>query len=160
MSFEIERKFLVINETWRDSVTGSERLRDGLLARSAKGKVRIRRSDNRATVAIKSSRIGISRSEYEYDISCADAEEILATLCEECIEKTRHFVPHDGLIWTIDVYEGSSAGLVIAEIELERENQTFSLPGWLGREVTNDPHFRKGNLQSQPLSNATESNAD
>lgn len=154
MGFEIERKFLVISETWRDLATGSERLRDGLLARFAGGKVRIRRSDNRATVTIKSSRTGIRRLEYEYDISRADAEEMLTSLCEgRLMEKTRHFVPHDGMTWLIDVYEGALTGLVIAEIELERENQTFSLPSWVGREVTSDPRFRKGNLQSNPLPN-------
>ena len=152
MGFEIERKFLVTSETWRDMATRSERLRDGLLARFTDGKIRIRRSEDRATITIKSSRIGMRRSEYEYEICCTDAEEIMTTLCEgRLMEKTRYFVPHDGLTWVVDVYEGALAGLVIAEIELERENQTFSLPSWVGREVTGDPRFRKGSLQSNPL---------
>jgi len=86
-------------------------LRDGLLARFTDGKVRIRHSENRATIV----------------------------------------VPHDGLTGVADVYEGALAGLVIVEIEGERVNQTLSLPSWVGREVTGDPRFRKGNLQRNPL---------
>lgn len=154
MGFEIERKFFVTSEKWRDLETGSQRLRDGLLARFDGGKVRIRVAEDRATITIKSSRTGVRRSEYEYDIPHADAEQILITLCVgRLMEKTRHFVPHDGLTWMVDVYGGAHDGLIIAEVELEREHQTFHLPSWVGKEVTDDPRFKKGNLQSNPLPN-------
>ncbi|SFV27109.1 CYTH domain-containing protein [Hyphomicrobium facile] len=152
MNCEIERKYLVASETWRDAVTSTRRLRDGLLARFEEGKVRVRVAGPVATITIKGPRTGLSRAEYEYEIPRLDAEEILNTLCHPpLVEKTRHYIPHDGLTWVVDVYEGTLDGLVLAEVELEREDQTFALPSWVGREVTGDPRFSKGSLAKQFL---------
>jgi len=147
MALEIERKFLVISDDWRAAAVGCQRLRDGLLARFGDGKVRVRVTDDRAWITVKGPRTGLSRAEFEYEIAHAEAEEMLQAFCDgPLIEKTRYFVPDDGLMWEVDVHEGVLQGLILAEIELEREDQTFRLPGWVGREVTGDPHYRKANL--------------
>lgn len=149
MGLEIERKFLVIGEEWRGHVTDCRELRDGLLAQSDSSKVRIRIDPLKAWITVKGSRNGLSRREYEYEIPSADAVEILNTLSEERIlEKTRYFVPHDGLVWTVDVYGSALNHLVIAEIELTREDQILNLPNWVGREVTDDPRYKKTRLRA------------
>ncbi|MGO4678119.1 CYTH domain-containing protein [Bosea sp. 2YAB26] len=150
MHVEIERKFLVTGDQWRSVVKSEQHLRDGLLAQFGGGKVRVRLGANRAWLTIKGPRVGATRSEYEYEISCADAEEMLSTLCNgQVIEKTRFLVPYDGLTWMVDVYEAALEGLVIAEIELEHEGQVVELPTWVGPEVTNDPKYKKTRFQKR-----------
>jgi CYTH domain-containing protein len=147
MPVEIERKFLVLSDEWRRAATGSQRLRDGMLARFGDGKVRVRVADDQAWLTVKGPRIGLRRPEFEYEIASAEAEEMLRTLCTEpLIEKTRHFVPYGGFMWEVDVYEGALGGLILTEIELEHEDQTFTMPKWLGREVTDDPLYKTANL--------------
>lgn len=153
MPLEIERKFLVTGDGWRNAVTSQRRFRDGLLAQFGGGKVRVRLATDRAWVTIKGPRAGLTRSEYEYEVSRADAEEMLDSLCKgRIVEKTRFFVLHDGLRWMIDVYGATLEGLVIAEIELEHEEQALSLPNWVGEEVTHDPRYRKTQVQENALS--------
>jgi adenylate cyclase len=116
MGFEIERKFLLVSDEWRGAVTSSQRLRDGLLARFGEGKVRVRIADDKAWLTVKGPRTGLRRAEFEYEILYSDAEEMLRTLCDgPLVEKTRYLVPHDGLIWQVDVHEGALDGLVYAE---------------------------------------------
>ena len=156
MPVEIERKFLVKGDQWRSVVKSTQRLKDGLLAQFGGGKVRVRLAENRAWVTIKGPRVGAARSEYEYEIPCADAEEMLRTLCNgQVIEKTRGLAPYGGLTWMIDVYEGALEGLVIAEIELEHEGQALELPMWIGREVTHDSKYKKTRLLSDGEFNLT-----
>ncbi len=144
MKIEIERKFLVLNEGWRAETVGVERLRDGLLGESDSGKIRVRLADSYATLAVKSDYSGLARREFEYHIPRLDAEFMLATLCGDfTVEKLRHRVIHAGCEWSVDVYEKKLASIVIAEIELEREDQKFPVPPWLGREVSGDPRFHK-----------------
>jgi adenylate cyclase len=147
MATEIERKFLVRDETWRCQAVRSERLLDGLLATSKGRKVRIRLYGDRATIAIKTRKKGRVRFEFEYEIPIADAHHILASECgRSVLGKTRHYVPFEGHTWEIDVYEAPLDGVVLAEIELASENQNPPLPPWAGREVTEDPAFRKTHL--------------
>jgi CYTH domain-containing protein len=147
MPVEIERKFLVRGDAWRSAATGSQKLRDGLLARFGDGKVRVRIADDGAWLTVKGPRIGLRRSEFEYEIAYPEAEQMLHTLCDgPIIEKTRYLVPHDGLIWEVDVHEGALDGLVLAEIELEHEDQTFTVPEWVEREVTGNVRYKKANL--------------
>ena len=147
MSLEIERKFLVTNDDWKQSVTRSARITDGLIASSNGRKVRVRIENDRATVAIKSARKGPARSEYEYEIPVDDAEELL-TMCDRTLEKDRHYVEDEGTLWTVDVYDGVLKGVVIAEVELDREDQELKLPGWISMEVTGDPRYSKINMSS------------
>lgn len=152
MATEIERKFLVVGDGWRQSVIRSVRYRQGYLASGESSSVRVRTSDDQAWLNIKGATVGVRRHEFEYPIPTADAEEMLEELCEGAlIEKTRHYVEHAGQTWEIDVFEGDNEGLVVAEIELESESQPFSRPGWLGGEVSNDTRYYNVCLASHPF---------
>lgn len=144
MSLEIERKFLVAHDGWKASVTRSAGITDGLISMSNGRKTRVRIADGRATLTVKGQYSGSTRSEFEYPIPVFDAEEILRTMCDDrVLKKTRHYAPHRGLTWEIDVYEGLLEGVVIAEVELDRAERVLELPDWIGREVTGDASYRK-----------------
>jgi CYTH domain-containing protein len=150
---EIERKFLVANDEWRQLAVRSVRLRDGLIAAYKDRKVRVRiAGDDLATVAIKGSRIGIAQAEFEYEIPTADSERMLSTMCQDdTLEKERFFVGDVGGTWHVDVYSGILQGVVIAEIELKHESQELILPRWIGKEVTGDSFYRKINMRARAL---------
>src|ERR1700758_1138644 len=106
MSLEIERKFLVAHDGWKASATRSARIRDGLVSMTNGRKTRVRIADGRATLTVKGEYSGPARSEFEYPIPVSDAEEILRTMCDDrVLEKIRHYAPHGGLNWEIDVYQ-------------------------------------------------------
>ena len=141
MAVEIERKFLVAGAEWRQTATQGRRIRQGYLG-SGSVQVRVRRVGDEAFLTIKGRREGISRSEFEYSIPVADAEALLATLCPHPpVEKTRYEVTHEGHLWEVDVYEGRHVGLVVAEIELSRVDEAFSLPPWVGADVSGDSRY-------------------
>jgi len=149
MTLEIERKFLVANDGWKNFVVRSVRIRDGLIANNKGHKARVRIANNVATIALKSRRRGLARTEFEYVIPYSDAEEMLHIMCEgNVLDKTRHFVSHAGDTWHVDVYEGLLDGVVLAEIELTEAEQKLTLPDWIGAEVTADPRYRKINMVS------------
>jgi len=150
---EIERKFLVTGDEWRQLAVRSVRLRDGLIAAYKDRKVRVRiAGDDIATVAIKGPRIGIAQAEFEYEIPIADAERMLSTICrDDTLEKDRFFVEDVGGTWHVDVYSGILQGVVIAEIELKHERQELIIPSWIGKEVTGDPFFKKINMRARAL---------
>ena len=147
MTLEIERKFLVANDGWKNSVVRSIRIRDGLIANNKGNKARVRIANDVATIALKSRRSGLARTEFEYVIPYSDAEEMLRIMCEgNVLDKARHFVSHAGNTWQVDVYEGLLDGVVLAEIELTDADQKLTLPDWIGAEVTADPRYRKINM--------------
>jgi CYTH domain-containing protein len=147
VALEIERKFLVADQSWRSQVDHSERIVDGLLATSKGPKVRVRLYADRATLAIKTRKKGRVRSEFEYEIPLDDARQILEKECGRTIlAKTRHIVLYAGKPWEVDEYEAPLAGIVLAEVELSTADEELSFPPWLGREVTGDPAFSKGLL--------------
>ncbi|MCE6959824.1 CYTH domain-containing protein [Cereibacter sphaeroides] len=144
MGVEIERKFLVIGEDWKRHVTDSVRLRDGLVASAGGRKVRVRIAGETATLTVKGRRRGLGRSEFEYAIPLADAEQMLAEFCGRpgrLIEKTRHIIPAGDLKWEVDVFHGLLGGITTAEIELPTADTTFARPDWLGVEVTGNFRF-------------------
>jgi adenylate cyclase len=149
MPLEIERKFLVRSDAWRDQTTHSERLRDGLVARQDGLKVRVRCYGNRTTLCVKSGRRGLARDEFEYEIPADHAEAIFAHCEGRIIEKTRHYVPGDSGVWEVDVYHGALEGVVIAEIELPTETTVVTPPDWIGEEVTGDPRYSKANMLTE-----------
>jgi CYTH domain-containing protein len=152
LAHEIERKFLVAGEGWREAAVRCERLVDGLLATSKGRKVRVRLYEDRATLTIKTGKKGRLRLEFEYDIPRVDAEHLMARECgASVVAKTRHFVPHEGFTWEVDVYEGVLQGVVLAEVELASVDQDPPRPAWVGREVTEDPAFRKQRLFVEAL---------
>ncbi len=151
MATEIERKFLLKNDNWR-TVKGT-RYRQGYLCSTQEKTVRIRTMDDRAYLTIKGASIGASRMEFEYEIPTQDAEELLNTLCRKpLIEKNRHKVEHAGHIWEIDEFFGDNQGLIVAEIELNSEDQAFEKPDWVDEEVTHDPRYFNANLNEHPFS--------
>jgi adenylate cyclase len=146
MAVEIERKFLVADHGWKNSIDRSVRIRDGLIANNNGQKVRVRIANDVATIAIKSRRRGAARTEFEYAIPNSDAEDMLRTMCSNVLDKVRHFVSYASNTWQIDVYEGLLEGVVLAEIELTDADQKLTLPDWIGEEVTADPTYRKVNM--------------
>lgn len=153
MAKEIERKFLVSDESWRSQVTSRTAFRQGYIASLENRSVRVRiKADTDATLTIKIGASSIVRDEYEYDIPLRDAEELMTTALGIVIEKTRHTVDHEGFVWEIDVFEGLYEGLVVAEVEMNAETDQPSLPAWLGREVTGDPRFSNQNLATEDMS--------
>lgn len=150
MGAEIERKFLV-DPSWRPR-DGGTLFRQGYLNSQRERVVRVRLAGARAFLTIKGVTTGVTRAEFEYPIPVADAEPLLA-LCEQpLIEKRRHVEEYGGKTWEIDVFLGANAGLVIAELELACEDETFERPPWLGSEVSTDPRYYNNNLIARPFS--------
>jgi adenylate cyclase len=152
MGTEIERKFLVRSDGWR-SQGQSVLLRQGYLSSDPDRIVRVRIEGDAAVMTIKGRSRGATRGEWEYPIPLQDAEAFLEQLCEQpLIEKTRTRIEHEGMVWEVDEFLGDNAGLVVAEIELESEDQTFSWPDWVGEEVTLDERYFNANLIRHPYS--------
>lgn len=149
---EIERKFLVTNDNWRQHITSSVRMVQGYLGGNDHSSVRIRVNNDMADINIKAKVIGAQRSEFEYAIPIEDAMEMLE-LCEKpLIEKTRHHVEHYEHVWEIDEFAGENAGLIVAEVELNAIEEEFERPDWLGAEVTEDVRYYNICLVTNPYS--------
>lgn len=157
MATEIERKFLLKDDSWRAQADVGTPMRQGyLIAASAqqqpKASVRVRIAGEEANLNIKSATLGVTRQEYEYPIPLHEANEMLDTLADgPLIEKTRYHVPHGGHTWEIDVFSGDNAGLVVAEVELAAADEPFQRPPWLGEEVSDDPRYYNVCLVQHPF---------
>ncbi len=150
MAKEIERKFLVQSDEWR-SLANATKYRQGYLSSVKERVVRVRTIDDNGFLTIKGINEGLTRLEFEYDIPLADADSLL-DLCEKpLIEKTRRKIPLDGLVWEVDEFFGDNAGLIVAEVELESEDQAFKKPSWIGEEVSGDPRYFNSNLIKNPF---------
>ncbi len=156
MALEIERKFLVADDSWRKFCKKSERLKDGLIAITDEGrKVRVRLYEGRATLTVKSPGEGLKRDEFEYEIPLEDAHELIKNHCGDFVlTKTRHTAPFEGFNWQIDVYEGLLDGVKIAEVEVDRVDAEVPLPPWVDREVTGNPDYTKINMFRKRLAEA------
>jgi len=153
MGKEIERKFLVKGNRWKEISTGVL-FRQGYLSTVKERTVRVRTIDNKGFLTIKGITVGATRPEYEYEISVSDANEMLDSLCEKpIIEKNRAKIEYKGLIWEVDEFFGENEGLVFAEVELESEEQKIELPDWIGEEVTGNPMYFNSNLIKNPFKN-------
>lgn len=159
MGVEIERKFLVCAQSWREAIEQEQSIRQGYLAspdpgQGARATVRVRRLGEQAVLTIKGpgQGTGRARAEFEYPIPAADADALLAELAlPGMIEKVRYRVRHGAHCWEIDVFSGENAGLVLAEIELEHEDEDFERPDWLGAEVTQDGRYYNASLAHHPF---------
>jgi adenylate cyclase len=150
MGEEIERKFLVAGDGWRETAEGTA-YRQGFLSTEPERTVRVRAAGDRGTITIKGKNVGARRAEFEYEIPLVDAQQMLDTLCKRpLVEKVRYTLTAGAHTWEIDVFEGDNAGLVVAEIELGSEDETFDKPGWVGDEVTGDPRYFNSNLVDNP----------
>ncbi len=151
MPIEIERKFLLLNNNWREQVKTSYRIRQGYMGEIDKASVRIRVQGDRANINIKSAGLSMRRMEYEYEIPLDEAEEMLDQLCKQPqIDKTRFIVEQGKFKWEIDEFYGDNEGLLVAEIELDDENEAFDKPEWLGKEVTEEAGYYNVNLIKNP----------
>ncbi len=149
---EIERKFLVRDDSWRPLAAGVI-CRQGYLSSARERTVRVRAIGGEGYLTVKGIACGAARLEYEYEIPCEDACAMLAQLCEKpLIEKIRYRVPVAGSVWEIDEFLGANRGLVVAEIELESEGQAVEPPPWAGEEVTGDPRYFNSSLGRHPFS--------
>ncbi|HEY9189855.1 MAG TPA: CYTH domain-containing protein [Sulfurovum sp.] len=150
MGVEIERKFLT-DETKLPTLQNGYRIKQGYIQTADHTTVRVRIRDKEAFLTIKGKSQGASRLEFEYPIPLQDAEEMLENLCHaSLIEKTRYLLEHEGHTWEVDVFEGSNQGLIVAEIELQSEEEDFSLPEWVSKEVTEDVRYFNANLIKHP----------
>lgn len=175
MATEIERKFLLASDAWRREVRFSVLMRQGYLGGSeGRSSIRVRVQgepmpgpgdtrqrpltvhgrvvpDAEARLNIKAAVVGRARAEYDYAVPMADAQQMLDTLCIGLVDKTRHYVERDGLTWEIDEFSGANAGLVVAEVELEADDQVIVRPDWLGEEVTDQRRYYNHALSLQPF---------
>lgn len=153
MGKEIERKFLVKGSEWRDETSRPMRTCQGYLAAGSECTVRVRLQEERAFLTIKGKTEGMTRSEYEYEIPAADARELLETLCQQrYIEKDRYEVLYAGKKWEVDEFLKENTGLIVAEVELESEQEQIELPPWVGQEVTEDHRYSNACLSMEPYS--------
>jgi len=153
MAKEIERKYLLKNDNWRKEAQPVY-YKQGYLSYGQGNTVRIRIAGNEAWVTIKSATVGISRSEFEYLIPIADANSILDDICfKPLIEKYRSKIKYKGMIWEVDEFLGENKGLIIAEVELENENQQVEIPEWIGEEVSSDKRYYNSYLVKNPYKN-------
>jgi adenylate cyclase len=148
MATEIERKFLVQGTQWRNGARLS--IKQGYLNRDKARTVRVRIRGEQAFLTVKGLTQGASRAEFEYEIPLADAEELLKLSDGPMIEKDRYVLVHDGSKWEVDEFHGDNSGLVVAEIELQSQDEQFSRPPWLGREVTDDNRYYNSSLAGHP----------
>ena len=148
---EIERKFLVDKTLWKPENDGVS-IRQGYLSSDPEKVVRVRLAGEKAFLTIKGRSEGIRRSEFEYDIPLTDAEQLLL-MCENIpVVKTRFKEMVGNMVWEIDVFEGENKGLIMAEVELENEDQFVEIPYWIEKEVSNDPRYFNSWLSQNPYS--------
>ncbi len=157
MGIEIERKFLLANDAWRNQIERSESMLQGYLvgeaalhAGQARASVRVRIAGERAWLNIKQATSDIARIEFDYPLPLDDAHTLLDTLCEGVVEKTRHHVHIDGVLFEVDEFAGSNLGLLVAEVELSSRDAVFPRPSWLGTEVSALPRYYNVNLITHP----------
>ncbi len=151
MGREIERKFLLKDDSWRQAAEPGKSYVQGYISVVPERIVRVRTAGDKAVVTLKGKHEGLGRDEFEYDIPIEDARRILDTMCiPPLIEKTRYIVRVDRVKWEIDEFARENEGLVIAEVELDSEDQEVALPAWVGEEVTRDFRYSNAALVREP----------
>ncbi|WP_462265599.1 CYTH domain-containing protein [Mucilaginibacter sp.] len=152
MGVEIERKFLVNAELWQnvDKPKGTPFVQGYILSEDSRT-VRVRATDQKGYITLKGKSTGFSRSEYEYEIPAGEAHELISNFAQSSIKKTRYCIEFAGKTWEVDEFEASNEGLLVAEIELEAEDEQFDLPPWLGKEVTDDERYYNAYLSVHPF---------
>jgi len=152
MAFEIERKFLLASLEWKKNSPKGVKIIQGFLNSNKERTVRVRIIGEKGILTVKGKNEGVRRLEFEYEIPYSDAKELIC-LCEKpLIEKNRFEIRVDKHLWEIDEFEGENKGLIVAEIELKDENETFNKPNWVGEEVSDDPRYYNSALIKHPFS--------
>ena len=153
MSVEIERKFLVKGNEWRQ-LAQAVNYKQGYISTEKEHTVRVRTIESQAYLTIKGKSVGATRLEFEYEIPLNDANELLNNLCHKpFIDKNRYKIQYKDLTWEVDEFFGENEGLILAEVELHDENQKIEIPDWIGIEVTGEPKYYNANLISNPYCN-------
>ena len=153
MGLEIERKLLLKNEDWKTECGKGIKIRQGYLNSHVERTVRVRLSGEKGEITIKGKTNNLTRKEFEYQVPFEDALSLIE-LCETpLIEKTRFIINKGNQIWEIDEFKGENQGLVVAEIELDNENQSLELPSWVGVEVSQDSKYYNSSLIVNPFKN-------
>ncbi|MFT3748482.1 MAG: CYTH domain-containing protein [Agriterribacter sp.] len=151
MPIEIERKFLVNHNKWNALPKPQGKLyRQGYLLNDIHKTIRIRLSNENAFITIKGKTTGATRSEFEYNIPLTDAKQLLDNFSNNEISKTRYNISYKNKLWEVDVFHGENEGLIVAEIELQSEDEPFDIPDWITEEVTHDPKYYNANLAVLP----------
>ena len=152
MGIEIERKYLIKKDLWSSVDKGKGiYYKQGYLLTDPNKTIRVRISDRNAFLTIKGSSKGASRLEFEYEIPLKDAQELLDAFSTSSISKIRYEVEYSGKIWEVDEFLEDNQGLIVAEIELESETESFKVPEWIGKEVTEDIKYYNSNLSLKPF---------
>lgn len=152
MGVEIERRFLVKESSWNTTTSKCSRLIQGYLSYDPTIRVRMDITEGTSELTIKGPKNGFSCSEWNYSIPSNEAKVILESHKNELVEKLRYDVTHQGKLWVVDVFTGSNSGLVLAEIELDSQDEKFEIPPWCGKEVTGKSKYSNSNLSRTPYS--------
>lgn len=152
MGKEIERKFLIDHQRWANlSKPEGKLFRQGYLLTDKDKTIRVRATETKGFLTIKGQTIGATRMEYEYEIPVAEATELLDNFSLSELSKTRYEIPFSGKLWEVDVFLGDNKGLIVAEIELDSEDEIFALPDWVSKEVTEEEKYYNSNLTVTPF---------
>ena len=147
MPKEIEHKYLVINNSFKEYATKSIAIYQGYLSKDKERTVRVRTANDLAFITVKGKNIGDTRLEFEYPIPFDEASTLLKQLCiTPIIEKTRYIVEYNGKTWEIDEFKGALEGLILAEIEIPSSEYKYDIPPFIGKNVTNDVRYYNSNL--------------
>lgn len=139
---EIEYKFLVDHDAWESiEKPEPEEIIQAYIARTYRATVRVRTKGKKAYITLKSKTVGRTRSEFEYEVPVDEAHEMMALFTERSLRKFRYHIPHKGRTWEVDVFQDKLSGLIIAELEVGSEDETFDLPAWVIRDVSDDPQY-------------------
>lgn len=153
MGLEIERKFLLKDDTWKAEADNGLEIKQGYLSSVIERTVRVRVIGEKGMLTVKGKNHNLTRNEFEYEIPFNEAI-LLLDLCETpIIEKKRYLVKRGSLVWEIDIFEGENEGLKVAEVELDSETQSFKLPDWLGNEVSQESKYFNSALIANPFKN-------
>ncbi|WP_373796096.1 CYTH domain-containing protein [Neisseria dentiae] len=152
MTIEIERRFLLKNDSWRALAGEPETMRQGYLSVEKERTIRVRIIGNRAWLTLKGYISDVARSEFEYEIPLPHAETMMQTMCPFKLEKRRYKIDYQGFVFEIDEYFGENAPLIVAELELPDEDAAFAKPEWLGEEITCNGKFTNAYLSKHPYS--------
>ncbi|MBC7400247.1 MAG: CYTH domain-containing protein [Mucilaginibacter sp.] len=154
MGIEIERKFLVDHKQWQQlPKPAGIKMQQGYMVNEDDRTIRLRIADKQAYLTFKSGTTGISRNEYEYEIPFNEATDLFAQFVKSGLEKTRYCITYATKLWEVDVFEGDNEGLVVAEIELDSEDEQFEHPPWVTIEVSGDGRYYNSSLSTHPFKN-------
>lgn len=147
MAYEIEHKFLVVNDSYKEMATGKVEIRQGYLNRNPDRTVRVRTLGDKGYLTVKGRNQGDKRLEFEYEIPLHDAEEILKIAEPGIVEKTRYLVPFKGFLWEVDEFHDGLAGVVVAEVEIPHPTTEYTKPPFVGKDITGNPDYYNSNLR-------------